>query len=83
MFPVDRQTLPALLAVLLVLQDEVTAEVLHAPPLLADGVVHHLEGLVVAQVEVVTVPSSGEETTRSCKEKQETIERELRMMELK
>ena len=66
MFPVDRQTLPALLPILLVLQHEVTAEVLDAAALLADGVVHHLEGLVVAQVEVVTVPSSGEETTRSC-----------------
>ena len=77
MFSVDRQTLPAFLAVLLVLQDEVTAEVLHAPPLLTDGVVHHLEGLVVAQVEVVAVPSSGEETTRSCNQ---TVER---MMELK
>ena len=43
MFPVDRQTLPALLAVLLVLKHEVTAEVLHAPAFLADGVVHHLK----------------------------------------
>ena len=67
MFPVDRQTLPALLAVLLVLQYEVAPEVLDALPLLADGVVHDLEGLVVAEVEVVAVPSSWEETARSCK----------------
>ena len=67
MFPVDRQTLPALLAVLLVLQHEVAPEVLDALPLLADGVVHDLEGLVVAEVEVVAVPSSWEETGRTCR----------------
>ena len=65
MFPVDRQTLPALLAVLLVLQHEVAPEVLHASSLLADAVVHDAERRIVAEVEVFTMPSSGEETARS------------------
>ena len=67
-FPIDRHALPAPLAVLLVLQHEVTPEVLHASPLLADAVVHDVERRIVSEVEIFTLPSSGEETARSWKE---------------
>ena len=65
MLPVDRHALPASLPVLLVLQHEVAPEVLHASSLLTDAVVHDAERRIVAEVEVFTMPSSGEETARS------------------
>ena len=65
MFPVHGHAAPAPLAVLLVLQHEVTAEVLDAPALAADAGVDHLERRAVAEVEVFSVPRPGEETLRS------------------
>ena len=64
-FSVDRHTLPTPLPVLLVFQDEMAPEVLDTLPLLTDAVVDDSEGRVVAEVEVFTVPSSGEEAARS------------------
>ena len=65
MFPVDRQTLPALLAVLLVLHHEVAPEVLHAPPLALDAGVGHQQRGVVTQVEIFSMPRLREEAARS------------------
>ena len=67
-FPIDRHALPTPLSVLLVLQHEVAPEVLHTSPLLADAVVDDVERSIVAEVEIFTMPSSGEETSRSWKE---------------
>ena len=65
MFPVHGHAAPAPLAVLLVLHDEVAAEVLDAPALAADAGVDHLQRRAVAEVEVFSVPRPGEETLRS------------------
>ena len=63
MFSKDGHTAPALLPVLLVLQDVLAPQVLHAPPLPRDGGVDYDERLGVPQVEVLPVPGHREEAT--------------------
>ena len=63
--PEDGHAPPALLSILFVLHHKMAAKVVHALPLLADGVVHHPQRRVVAEMEILAVPVLGEVTARA------------------
>ena len=65
MFPEDCHAPPALLSILFVLHHKMAAKVVHALPLLADGVVHHPQRRVVAEMEILAVPVLREVTARA------------------
>jgi hypothetical protein len=66
MFSEDGHTAPAPLPILLVLQDELAAHVLHALPLPRHGGVDDSHGLGVPQVKVLPMPGNRKQATTPC-----------------